>query len=106
MPFLELKQPKDFIRVKKYGSATICHTLYDKYFKCKGLVDKRVRIFIDGENKKIGFQPSNEGYKLSVNKSGNIRFRCTPLSKIITGEFYPVWSDEHKMLVADYNEET
>lgn len=97
MPFKEIKQPKDFIRIKSYGEVTISISLSDKYFK-----GKKVRIFYDEEEKKIGLQPDNEGYKIYGMENRSRRFACHPLSKIITGEFYPKWSKKLKMLVFSY----
>jgi len=92
MPFLEVKQPKDFVRIKPNGSVTICVTLYRKYFK-----DKKVKVFHDEEEHLIGLKPSKNGYKCI-----EYRIKCVPLSRIATGEFYPKWSKEHKMLVFSY----
>lgn len=96
MPFIELKSPSDFIRIKPSGTITVSVTLYRKFFN-----GKKVRIFHDQENNKIGLQPSNEGYKINTQRRGS-RFFCNRLSKITTGEFYPKWSEKHKMLVFSY----
>lgn len=96
MPFREIKPPKDFVRIKKDGSTTISVTLVNEHF-----VDKRVRVFHDLEAKKIGLQPSSEGYKITK-AGGSRRIWCRALATITTGEFYPEWNATTKMLVFSY----
>ena len=97
MPFIELKQPSDFIRIKSDGTIRISKSLlrHFKKFRC-------VKVFHDNEKKLVGLQPNNKGYKLTLS-NGTYGIKCTPLSKIIQGEFYPQWSDEHQMLIFSYN---
>jgi len=106
LPFKELKgQPKEFIRVKKDGRVIISLALYRKHFKPSEeghFFKSRVQVFIDEENKLIGFKPSEEGYKIMVKDRAFIK--CSLLSHIVTGEFIPKWSDEHKMLIFNYGE--
>lgn len=97
MPFLEIKQPKDFVRIKPDGTVTISVSLVRRI--PKNLT--KIKIFHDVESKKIGLQPAEEGYKIGES-SRCYRIKCVPLSRIATGEFYPKWSKEHKMLVFSY----
>jgi len=96
MPFKEIKQPTNFIRIKSFGQTTVSISLYNKHFK-----DKNVKIFHDKGKKIIGLQPSNKGYKIFGTVSLK-RFACHALSRITTGEFYPEWSEKDKMLVFTY----
>lgn len=96
MPFREIKPSSNFIRIKKDGSTTVSVALVNKYFK-----NKKIRVFHDKESKKIGLQPSDEGYKIG-NAGGSRRFYCSKLSKTVVGEFYPLWSEKHKMLIFEY----
>lgn len=106
MPFIEIKQPKDFVRIKSNGKVTISVSLIRAFFKdfTDGFGDVRVfiKIYHDKEAKKIGLKPNpSNGYKL-MTSVGMYRLKCMPLARIVTGEFYPEWSKEHKMLVFSY----
>lgn len=61
----------------------------------------RVRIFHDRREKLIGLKPDEEGYKITTNNS-NFYIKCTPLTKIVTGAFYPKWDNVNKMLIFGY----
>jgi len=101
MPFIEIKkQIKDFIRIKSSGSITISSSLINLFRDRDGTLIS-VKIFHDGETKKIGFKPDKEGYKINSNNN-RFRIKCSPISKIVTGEFFPKWSEKHKMLVFSY----
>lgn len=97
MPFVEIikRQVKECVRIYSYGQVGISSALYRKYFK-----GKKVQIFHDNENKKIGLKPSDNGYKFWGKRSHMIA--CASLSNIVTGEFYPEWSEKHGMLVISY----
>jgi len=97
MPFIEIKPPTNFIRIKKNGTLTISIPLYEKYFK-----GKKVKIFHDTDNKRIGFQPMNDGYLIFGLSNHCARIHCAFISRIVTGEFYPKWSKKHKMLIITY----
>lgn len=97
MPFLEVKRPTGFIRVNTMGKVTISAFLIPKFFKNK----THVKVFHDKETRQIGIQPSIDGYKIS-NISGCFSIKCSILSRIIQGEFYPIWSKKHNMLVFSY----
>ena len=60
----------------------------------------KAKVFHDEKNKLIGFKPDISGYKVSKHKC--YRIRCAFLPKIITGEFYPRWSEKEKMLIFSY----
>jgi len=95
MPFVEIKQPTNFVRIKKDGIITISLSLVEKYFK-----SKKVKVFHDADNKKIGLQPADDGYLIFGKHCA--RIRCCMISRIVVGEFYPQWSDKHKMLIITY----
>lgn len=97
MPFREVKQPTDFIRVKTEGKVTVSSSLIPKFFNGKN----HVKIFHDKEKKLIGFQPSDTGYKVMDNNR-RYSITCHFLSRIVQGEFYPSWSKKHDMLVFSY----
>lgn len=99
MPFREIKPLKDYIRISK-DYTTICITLVRRHFN-----DKKVRVFCDTDNKLIGFQPSNEGYKI-ISSSGHRRIRCSALSSLTQGTFIPSWSEKEKMLIFSYKPQT
>lgn len=97
MPFREIKQPSDFIRIKSNGTITISSSLIPKFFK-----ESHIKIFHDETIHKIGFQPSiDSGYKITEN-DGGYRIKCAILGKITQGEFYPVWNKKLKMMVFSY----
>lgn len=96
MPFREIKQSNDFIRIKPNGTIIISSSLIPKFFK-----ESHVKIFHDEISHQIGLQPSINGYKVT-NNYGSYRVKCAMLSRITQGEFYPIWSDKHKMLVFSY----
>jgi len=97
MPFQEVKRPTSFIRIKTEGKVTVSSSLIPKFFKNK----THVKIFHDKETQQIGIQPSNDGYKIS-HIGGCFSIKCSMLSRIIQGEFYPIWSKKHNMLVFSY----
>lgn len=97
MPFREVKRPSGFIRIKTCGKVTISSSLISKFFGDK----THVKIFHDDEKKLIGFQPSDSGYKV-MNAFQVFRIKCSFLPRITQGEFYPIWSKKHKMLVLSY----
>lgn len=96
MPFVEIKPPTDFIRIKDGGCVTISISLYRKYFE-----GKHIKVFHDEEAKKIGLKPDDDGYKISERKDHK-RIKCISISRVVVGEFYPKWSSKHKMLVFSY----
>lgn len=90
MPFKEIKQPSGFIRIKINGAVTISATLLS-------LFPNKVKVFHDFEKRKIGLKPDIDGYKIYLG-----RIKCAELPKITTGEFYPKWSENRKMLIFSY----
>jgi len=97
MPFKEIKcKPDPFVRIYKNGRVVICASLVREYFQ-----GKKVKVFIDEENKKVGLKPDSEGYKLTC-FSGGFSIRCYPLAKVINGVFHPEWSEKYKMLIFSY----
>ena len=96
MPFVEVKRPSSFVSILKSGHVTISVDLYRKFF-----VDKKVKVFHDVEEMKIGLEPSEEGYKITTS-CGLHRFRCMELSNITVGRFNAVWSEKHKKIVIAY----
>jgi hypothetical protein len=99
MPFIELKPIKTFIRVHE-KTITISSSFLHFFKKNNEL--QKVKIFLDEENHLVGFQPSNEGYKLSI-KGGGYSITCAFLTKKLPKKDYlPTWNTEHKMLVFSY----
>jgi hypothetical protein len=96
VPFVEIKKSSPHIKISNNGRVWISKSLYDKYFSG----EQRIKIFHDEAEKKIGLQPSSEGYKLNIGSTP--LFWCMPLAKIITGTFEPEWSEKHKMLIFSY----
>jgi len=101
MSFIEIeneadKQSKGFVRIKSRGTTTISTILYKKHFK-----DKKIRLYHDAENKKIGLKPDNKGFSI-IRSQGVCYFNCAELTRILIGEFYPKWNEQHQMLIFDY----
>lgn len=96
MAFKEIKPSTNFIRIKSFGKTTISLSLVRKFF-----TKRKVQVFHDEKNKIIGLKPSDEGYKI-IKSVGCARIGCAMLSRITTGEYYPIWSETYKMLVFSY----
>jgi hypothetical protein len=100
MPFEEIKQLKDFIRVHNDSEITISKSLTAYFIRNDALM--RVKVFIDEDNKLVGLMPSEEGYKLS-NNGGGYSICCKVLAeKLPTKEFFPKWDKKQHMLVFSY----
>jgi len=99
MPFIEIVPKPEFVKISKNGRALITAGLIKRYFN----LTKRVKVFHDEENKKIGLKCADVGYKLSVVGS-SYGIQCTKLGRITQGKFNPEWSKKHEMLIISYGE--
>lgn len=98
MPFVEIENPHEekWIYIYSSGTVRISIKAYRDHF-----VGKRIRFFHDEENKKLGLQPADKGYKIcNANQSHEVK--CAAVSRLLVGKYPAEWSEKHKMLVISY----
>ena len=94
MPFVEIRAIREkIVRVKKDGKVLISKDLRDKYFP-----SGRMLVFLDKENKLLGLQPSDKGYKIST--YGTITSKKLLHLGVKVGKYTGEWNDKHNMVVA------
>jgi len=103
MPFIELKK-KNLIDECTFssGSLSVPHAMFSQRTS-----KRKVRIYVDEENKLIGLEPSEEGYSVfPTSSSKNVfRIRITVLKNFLENKRYPFeWNERHKMFIIKYGE--